>query len=71
MVRSEAFTIEVAGEAVGIVVAQKRGFRFYASDSRFQHLEGQNFRSVADAERAARDLGRALPPLRPAVGMAG
>lgn len=71
MVRSEAFTIEVAGEAVGIVVAQKRGFRFCASDSRFQHLEGQNFRSVADAERAARDLGRTLPPLRPAVGMAG
>jgi hypothetical protein len=59
MVRSEAFTIEVAGEAVGIVVAQKRGFRFYASDVRFQHLEGQDFRSVADAERAARDLGRA------------
>ncbi|MGK9167074.1 hypothetical protein KXR53_12285 [Inquilinus limosus] len=71
MVRSEAFTIEVAGEAVGIVVAQKRGFRFYASDSRFQHLEGQDFRSVPDAERAARDLGRTLPPLRPAVGMAG
>lgn len=59
MVRSEAFTIEVAGEAIGIVVAQKRGFRFYASDSQFRHLEGQEFRSVADAERAARDLGRA------------
>lgn len=61
MVRSEAFTIEVAGEAIGIVVAQKRGFRFYASESRYQHLEGQSFRSVADAERAARDLGRAAP----------
>ena len=69
MVRSEAFTIEVAGDAIGIVVAQKRGFRFYASDSRFQHLEGQDFRNVADAERAARDLGRTAAPQR-AVGIA-
>jgi hypothetical protein len=70
MVRSEAFTIEVAGEAIGIVVAQKRDFRFYASDPRFQGLEGQNFRSVADAERAAREAGRAAPPLRSAIDMA-
>ena len=66
MVRSEALTIEVAGEAVGIVVAQKRGFRFYASDSRFQHLEGHDFRTVPDAERAARDLGRTAPLSRTA-----
>ena len=71
MVRSEAFTIEVAGEAIGIVVAQKRDFRFYASDPRFQGLEGQNFRTVADAERAAREFGRTLPPLRSAIGLAG
>ncbi|MGL4964627.1 MAG: hypothetical protein ACRC67_25605 [Inquilinus sp.] len=69
MVRSEAFTIEVAGEAIGIVVAQKRGFRFYASDSHFQHLEGQDFRTVADAERAARDLRRTTPLPR-AAGIA-
>ena len=67
MVRSEAFTIEVAGEAVGIVVAQKRGFRFYASDSRFQGLEGQTFRTVAEAERIARQTERAAPP---AIGIA-
>ncbi|MGF6231267.1 hypothetical protein QFZ27_005222 [Inquilinus ginsengisoli] len=70
MVRSEAFTIEVAGEAVGIVVAQKRGFRFYASDSRYQHLEGQDFRTVPDAERAARDLGRTVASPPKAVGIA-
>jgi len=70
MVRSEAFTIEVAGEAVGIVVAQKRGFRFYASDSRFQGLEGQNFRTVAEAERAAHHLGRDSAPLPRTIGIA-
>jgi hypothetical protein len=70
MVRSEAFTIEVAGEAVGIVVAQQRGFRFYASDSRFQSLDGQTFRTVAEAERAARHSGRDMAPPPPAVGIA-
>jgi hypothetical protein len=69
MVRSEAFTIEVAGEAIGIVVAQQRGFRFYASDSRFHGLDGQNFRTVSEAERAAREAGRDTGS-RAAIGLA-
>lgn len=70
MVRSEAFTIEIAGEAIGIVVAQRRGFRFYASDARYQSLEGQTFRTVAEAERTARQVRRDPAPLQAtAVGM--
>jgi len=53
---SEAYLIEAAGEAAGVVVRERGGFRFFASTPQFSAIEQQLFRRTADAERAARAL---------------
>lgn len=53
---SEAYLIEAAGEAAGVVVRERGGFRFFASAPQFHVLEQQLFRRSADVERAARGL---------------
>jgi hypothetical protein len=53
-----AFVIEVAGEAVGIVARDGRGFRFHAALRAFRSLEGRVFRRPSDAALAARALTR-------------
>ncbi|WP_298726553.1 hypothetical protein [uncultured Ferrovibrio sp.] len=57
---SEAYLIEAAGEAAGVVIRERGGFRFFASAPQYQSIEQQLFRRAADAERAARALGRAF-----------
>lgn len=56
MTRSHAFAIEVRGRSAGIVVAGRGGFTFFTSDGTFKDLDGQFFRRVGQAERAARSL---------------
>lgn len=56
MTSSSAYIIEVHGSAAGIVVRDGGGFRFFASNARFQTLEGRIFGNPAKAERAARHL---------------
>jgi hypothetical protein len=53
---SKAYIIEVHNRIAGIVTGDERGFRFFSSDRAFDRLEGQEFRSARDAERAARAL---------------
>ncbi len=53
---SEAYLIEAAGEAAGVVVRERGGYRFFASAPQFHVLEQQLFRRTTDAERAARAL---------------
>lgn len=53
---SEAYLIEAAGEAAGVVVRERGGYRFFASAPQFNAIEQQLFRHTADAERAARVL---------------
>ncbi len=50
---SDTYIIEVSSEAAGIVVRDKRGFRFFAASHRFNQLEGRLFSSAREAERAA------------------
>jgi hypothetical protein len=50
---SDNFIIEINSQAVGIVVRNDDGYRFFAASHRFNALEGQLFRSANDAERAA------------------
>lgn len=52
---SDAYIIEVADEAAGIVVRleSERHFRFHASGSRYRELDGRVFAKPRDAERAA------------------
>ncbi len=54
--RPEAIYIEVESEPAGLLIANRHGYRFYASDQRFASLEGQHFKGAAAAERAARNL---------------
>lgn len=56
---SEAYLIEAAGEAAGVVVRERGGYRFFASAPQFGAIEQQLFRRTTDAERAARALALA------------
>ncbi len=49
-----AYIIEVHDRTAGIVAKDERGFRFFSSERLFDSLEGRQFRSARDAERAAR-----------------
>jgi hypothetical protein len=53
---SKAYIIEVQDRTAGIVAGDQRGFRFFSSERMFDSLEGREFRSARDAERAARAL---------------
>jgi hypothetical protein len=53
---SNAYSIEVGSRTAGIVAKDERGYRFFSSDRIFDSLEGREFRSARDAERAARAL---------------
>ena len=51
---SKAYIIEVQNKTAGIVTSDERGFRFFSSERLFDSLEGRQFRSAREAERAAR-----------------
>jgi hypothetical protein len=51
-----AYIIEIGSHTAGIVTRDERSFRFFSSDRIFDSLEGREFRSARDAERAARAL---------------
>ena len=51
-----AFAIEVHGRSVGIVVAERGGFMFFAAERAFQALERRVFKHVTHAEKAARQV---------------
>ncbi|MDR3518950.1 MAG: hypothetical protein P4M00_24385 [Azospirillaceae bacterium] len=53
---SPAFIIEVQGRSAGIVIAEPRGYTFFAAEQDFFPLDRRHFRSVVQAENAARAL---------------
>jgi len=55
---SDAYVIEVEGEAVGVVVKERQGFRFVASNRDHLPLEGRLFPTPTAAERAAIETRR-------------
>jgi len=55
---TDAIVIEVEGEAVGLVLKERDGFRFLASHRDHEPLEGRLFRSPFAAERAAIGMRR-------------
>src|SRR4029079_19665280 len=55
-VMTQAYIIEIESRSAGIVARDERGYRFFSSDRTFDGLEGREFRSARDAERAARAL---------------
>ena len=54
MSQSNAYIIEIHDRAAGIIARDERGFRFFSSERLFDSLEGRQFRSAREAERAAR-----------------
>jgi hypothetical protein len=64
---SDSYIIEVSSRAVGSVVRDVRGYRFFAASQPFFRLDGRLFRHVVDAQRAAARLVgdlAAVPSLR-------
>lgn len=53
---SNAYIIEVGSHTAGIVTKDERSYRFFSSDRIFDSLDGREFHSARDAERAARAL---------------
>ena len=52
----QAYIIEIESRTAGIVARDAQGYRFFSSDRAFDGLEGREFRSAREAERAARAL---------------
>jgi hypothetical protein len=55
---TDAYIIETATLTAGIVAAQGRGFRFYASHPSMFVLEGQFFDSLKAAQKACEKVAR-------------
>jgi hypothetical protein len=51
---SKAYIIEIHDRTAGIVAGDERGFTFFSSERAFDRLDGRDFRSAREAERAAR-----------------
>ncbi|EWY42015.1 hypothetical protein N825_18935 [Skermanella stibiiresistens SB22] len=60
MSAAPAFIIETADAAVGVVVLQDDGYRFFASTASARSLDGRVFKSPAQAEREVRRLESVL-----------
>jgi len=56
----KAYIIEVRERTAGIVTGDEHGFHFFSSERTFDRLDGREFRSARDAERAATALFDAL-----------
>ncbi len=56
---SNAFVIETADIAAGIIVRQADGYRFFAADRQFNLLDGSIFKSPKAAQQAAELMRRA------------
>jgi hypothetical protein len=55
---SDNFIIEISSQTAGIVVRNPDGYRFFSASHRFNSMEGQLFRSVNEAECAARRIAQ-------------
>ena len=66
---SDAYIIELQGNAVGILVRRDRkepAYKFLSTHISFNSLEGLEFPGPLEAERAARKLWHEMPRLFPA-----
>ena len=65
---SDAYIIELQGNAVGIIVRRDRNepaYKFFSTHVSFNSLEGLEFPGPREAERAARRLWHEMPRLFP------
>jgi hypothetical protein len=64
MSQPNAFAIEIEGRTAGIVVAERGGYTFFASDWTFRDLDRRVFRYVDQAERAVQQVLTPKPARR-------
>ena len=60
--QSNAYIIEIHDRAAGIVARDERGFRFFSSERLFDSLDGRQFGSARESERAVRAVLAARTP---------
>ncbi len=53
---NDAYVIEIDGDAAGLALAERGGYRFAAAADGYWKLDGLRFRDLRQAERAARSL---------------
>jgi len=61
----DAFVIETARHTAGIAVRERGGFRFYASEARFQPLDGRLFRGLGAVRAAVSTIVEPAAPKPP------
>ena len=59
---ADAYIIETAGETAGIVVRERRGVRFFASEPGFYALDGQTFADLRAVHLAVGSLRAGRKP---------
>ena len=70
MTNSQRFAVEFDRRTVGIAVRVPGGFMFYASDSRFDAMDGQLFRRARAIERQLKRFAGRVPRTRRSSGFA-
>ncbi len=50
--RSVHFVVEFEGRGVGVLVAQRSGYKYFAADQSTARLDGRNFASLSQAQNA-------------------
>lgn len=66
---SEAFVIEVDGEALGLAVRDGRRFRFISSQPLLQQIDRKLYPSLRALRSAATEVYRSLTARRPRRGL--
>ena len=53
---SVRFVVEIEGRGVGVLVAQRSGYKYFAADHSTARLDGRNFASPSQAQNAVSAL---------------
>ena len=62
--RSVRFVVEIEGRGVGVLVAQRSGYKYFAADQSTARLDGHHFTSPSQAQNAVSALCRPHNPER-------
>lgn len=55
-VASARFVLEVEGRGVGVLIAERSGYKYFAADRTTLSLDGRRFASPAQAQNAVTEL---------------
>ena len=61
--RFARFVVEFEGRGVGVLVAQRSGYKYFAADQSTARLDGRNFASPSQAQNAVSALCEPVAPV--------